>query len=374
MIDMANLIKDALEMEASDIHLLHGHPPTLRRHGRLVFMDNYTTLTPEDMVILMRSMTPERCQMELEEVQTADFAFSFEDKCRFRVAVCYQRGALAINMRVLPYKFYSFEEIGIPQSLIELLEAPKGIILVTGPTGSGKTTTLATLIQWINANRECHIVTIEDPIEFYYEPNKSIFTQREVRVDVPSFAEGTIRAMRMDPDVMLVGEMRDLATISAAVTAAETGHLVFSTLHTTGADRTVERIVGIFPMEQQDQIRIQLSGTLVAVLSQVLLPRKDGKGRIAAMEIMVATNAIRHLIRDRKEHSILSTIQTGHALGMQTMDDSLVALFRRGMIAKEEALRYAQAKTEVSQRIGQVESGPLPGDDMGANQPASSNG
>jgi len=357
MVDMAQLISEALELEASDIHLLVGHPPTLRQHGRLVFMENFPELTPEMLEVLMRSMTPERCQMELEEVQTTDFAFSFEDKCRFRVAICYQRGTLAINMRVLPYKFLTFEQIGVPPTVTELLNSPKGIFLVTGPTGCGKTTTLASMVQWINLNRECHIVTIEDPIEYYFKPKRSIFTQREVRVDVPSFAEGTVRAMRMDPDVMLVGEMRDVATITAAVTAAETGHLVFSTLHTTGADRTVERIVGIFPMEQQEQIRIQLSGTLVAVISQVLIPRKDGKGRMAALEVMVATNAIRHLIRDKKEHSIVSAIQTGHALGMRSMDDSLLNLFRRGLITKEEVLRYAQARAEVSQRLGEVEGG-----------------
>jgi twitching motility protein PilT len=364
MIDMAQLINDALDMDASDIHLLVGHPPTLRQYGRLVYMENYPELTPEMLEMLMRSMSPERCQMELEEVQTTDFAFSFEDKCRFRVAVCYQRGTIAINMRVLPNKFLTFEQIGVPASIIELLHSPKGIFLVTGPTGCGKTTTLASLVQWINHNRECHIVTIEDPIEYYFVPQKCIFTQREVRVDVPSFAEGTIRAMRMDPDVMLVGEMRDMATITAAVTAAETGHLVFSTLHTTGADRTVERIVGIFPVEQQEQIRIQLAGTIVAVISQILLTRKDGKARVAALEVMVATNAIRHLIRDKKEHSIVSAIQTGHALGMRSMDDSLLNLFRRGLIVKEEVIRHAVAKSEVAQRIGQIEGKPA------AKQPA----
>ena len=357
MIDMASIINEALELGGSDIHLLAGHPPTLRLHGRLVFLDKFPTLTPEMLEILMRSMTPERCQMELEEVQTTDFAFSFEDKCRFRVAVCYQRSTIAINMRVLPYKFLTFEQIGLPDSFKEQLDSPKGIILVTGPTGCGKTTTLASMVQWINVHRECHIVTIEDPIEYYFEPKKSVFTQREVKVDVPSFAEGTVRAMRMDPDVMLVGEMRDQATIMAAVTAAETGHLVFSTLHTTGADRTVERVVGIFPVEQQEQIRMQLAGTLVAVVSQILLPTKNGKGRVAALEVMIATNAIRHLIRDKKEHAIISSIQTGHAMGMRGMDDSLINLFRRGLVAKDEIMRHAIQKSEVAQRIGLVESG-----------------
>jgi twitching motility protein PilT len=211
-------------------------------------------------------------------------------------------------------------------------------------------------MQWINANRDCHVVTIEDPIEYYYEPKKCIFTQREVRVDVPSFAEGTIRAMRMDPDVMLVGELRDLATIQAAVTAAETGHLVFGTLHTTGADRTVERIVGVFPMEQQDQIRVQLSGTLICVMSQVLIPKRGGKGRVAAMEVMVATPAIRHLIRDRKEHSIISALQTGSSLGMQTMDDSLLSIYKKGLISKDDVIRHGQAKSEIMERMAQLDA------------------
>jgi twitching motility protein PilT len=356
MVDIYKMISDALDAQASDIHLLVGHPPTLRQHGRLAFLEGYESLTSQDMEGIVRSITPERCQMELEEVQTSDFAFGFEDKCRFRVAVCYQRGTLAMNLRVLPSRFFTFEDIGVPRSIVPLLEAPKGLFLLTGPTGCGKTTTLATLIQWINENRQCHIVTIEDPIEYHFEPKQSIFTQREVKVDVPSFAEGTIRAMRMDPDVMLVGEMRDLATIQAAVTAAETGHLVFGTLHTTGADRTVERIVGVFPMEQQEQIRIQLAGTLNCVISQVLLPRKDIRGRVAAMEIMVATPAIRHLIRDRKEHSIISAIQTGTSLGMQSMDDSLLGLFRRGLVAKDEVIRHAQSRAEIDERMGQIEA------------------
>lgn len=373
LIDMAKLINEALEMDASDIHLMVGHPPSLRRYSRLVFMDKYPALSAEDMEVLVRSMAPERAMLELEEMMTCDFGFAFEDKCRFRACVAYQRGTLAANLRVLPYRLRTFEEIGLPTSIIPLLESPKGIVLVTGPTGSGKTTTLATMINWININRECHIVTIEDPIEYYYEPLKSIFTQREVRVDVPSFAEGTIRAMRMDPDVMLVGEMRDMSTISAAVTAAETGHLVFSTLHTTGADRTVERIVGVFPVEQQEQIRIQLAGTIVAVISQILLPKKDGAGRIAALEIMVANNAIRHLIRDKKEHSIISAIQTGGAAGMQSMDDALTSLFRRGVISKDEVIRNAQSKSEVLDRLGQIGDTPgRPTDAEGARSAAAS--
>lgn len=224
---------------------------------------------------------------------------------------------------------------------------------MTGPTGSGKTTTLATLIDYINNNRDCHIITIEDPIEYYHTHKKSVITQREVGVDVPDFATGVIKALRQDPDVILVGEMRDLATIQAAVTAAETGHLVFSTLHTTGAARTVDRIVDVFPFDQQEQIRTQLSGNLLAIMSQMLLPKKDQKGRVAVFEIMIATPAINHMIRERKTHSIFSAIQTGHHLGMQTLDEGLWDRYQQGMISKEEMIRSAHRPEELYERLGE---------------------
>jgi twitching motility protein PilT len=254
-------------------------------------------------------------------------------------------------MRLIPFRILTFDQLGLSEHVVRLLHAPRGLVLVTGPTGSGKTTTLATMIDYINRERDCHIITIEDPIEYYHTPRTSIISQREVGHDVPTFDIGVIKALRQDPDVILVGEMRDLATISAAVTAAETGHLVFSTLHTTGAARTVDRITDVFPHDQQEQIRVQLSGNLLAVISQLLVPTKDGKGRIAVYEIMVCTAAIQHLIRDKKTHSIFSAIQTGHQLGMICLDDSLVQRARNGQITYEEALRLAQNALEVEEKL-----------------------
>ena len=354
MLSIVDIIEESLTLGGSDIHLLCGHPPSLRLYGNLIFLEKFPALTPEMMEKLFCEIAPERCQMELEEVLTTDFAYAYTT-CRFRVAAFYQKGTIGINMRVLPSRFLTFEQIGLPDMMTDILQTPKGIMIVTGPTGSGKTTTLASMIQWINNNCQRHIITIEDPIEYYFEADKSIFTQREVKVDVPSFAEGTVRAMRMDPDIILIGEMRDPATIMAAVTAAETGHFVFSTLHTTGADRTVERVVGVFPTEQQEQVRIQLAGTLVGVVSQILLPKKGGGGRVPCLEIMICTNAIRHLIREKKEHSIISAIQTGQNLGMRTMDDALFAHYRRGLIDKEDVLRHAASRSEAVQRVGQID-------------------
>jgi twitching motility protein PilT len=348
------IIQEALAQDASDIHLIAGEYPTLRVHGRLLPLESAGQSTPEDTESIVRQIAPERSQLELEEWSTADFGVSYQEKCRFRVAIYKQRNTVAISMRILPFRLMTFDEIGIPDSIKPVLHSPKGLFLATGPTGCGKTTTLATLIDYINENRDCHVVTIEDPIEFYHTAKRSIFTQREVRVDVPSFAEGTVRAMRMDPDVMLVGEMRDLATIRAAITAAETGHLVFSTLHTTGAARTVERIVGVFPVDEQEQIRIQLSGVLICVISQILLPRWNQPGRIAAMEIMVGTIAVQHMIRDKKEHAIFSAIQTGHHFGMQTLDYSLLSLCQKELVDPRDVMRYAGDRTEVVQKLQEM--------------------
>jgi twitching motility protein PilT len=268
------LLDICFERDASDIHIVPNEPATLRLHGRLVRLEEYGELSPADTERLFREVAPPRAIHELERVRTADFGYT-HPKARFRVAAYYEKGSIAINFRLIPYRLRSFEEIGLPESVKRLLHLPRGLVLVTGPTGSGKTTTLATMIDYINENRETHIVTVEDPIEYFHSAKKSVISQREVGVDVPSFDEGVIRAMRMDPDVILVGEMRDLKTIQAAITAAETGHLVFATVHTTGAARTVERIVDVFPHEQQEQIRVQLSTNLVAIISQLLLPRAD---------------------------------------------------------------------------------------------------
>jgi twitching motility protein PilT len=356
-IDVAELLNKVVDMNASDMHILAGEPPTLRIHGRLHRLEEYGKLSPEQTEQFMRDISPPRAQTELEEVQGSDFGYTFGDRARFRVSIFMQKGTVAINMRLIPFKLMSFDEIGLDKRLQRLLYAPRGLFLVTGPTGSGKTTTLATMIDYINEHRDCHIITIEDPIEYYHTPKKSIISQREVGTDVPSFAVGVVKALRQDPDVILVGEMRDLATISAAITAAETGHLVFSTLHTTGAARTVDRIVDVFPFDQQEQIRTQLSGNLICVLSQLLLPRKDGNGRVAVFETMIATPAIQHLIREKKTYAIFSAIQTGSQLGMNTLDHSLWDRYQRGLIDKNEMLRAAEKPEELLEKLGEKKPG-----------------
>jgi twitching motility protein PilT len=351
-IDTDELLNRFVDMDGSDLHMLVGEPPTLRLHGRLHRLEEYGPLAPEQTDQFMRAIAPPRALAEVDEVQGADFGYTFA-RARFRVAIFMQKGSVALNLRLIPYRLLSFEQIGLDKRLQKLLYAPRGLFLVTGPTGCGKTTTLATMIDYINENRDCHIITIEDPIEYFHTPKKSIISQREVGSDVPTFAVGVIKALRQDPDVILVGEMRDLATISAAVTAAETGHLVFSTLHTTGSARTVDRIVDVFPFDQQEQIRTQLSGNLLCVLSQVLLPKRDGQGRVAAFETMVATPAIQHLIREKKTYAIFSAIQTGQQLGMQTLDHGLWERYQRGLIDRNEMLRAAERPEEILEKLGE---------------------
>lgn len=353
MLDIKLLLDEIVDRGGSDLHVVVGNPPTVRVHGRLIRLDQYGILDDQTTENLVKQIIPERCVEELREQRGVDFGFSYGDKARFRVAVFYQKFSLAVVLRLIPYKLYSFEEIGLSQHVKKLCEASRGLILVTGPTGSGKTTTLATMIDYINSNRDCHIITIEDPIEYYHKSKVSVVSQRQVGDDVPSFDVGVIKALRQDPDVILVGEMRDLKTISSAVRAAETGHLVLSTLHTTGAVRTVDRIVDVFPFDQQEQIRTQLSGNLLAVISQLLLPKPDGRGRTAAFEIMICTAAIQHMIRDRKTHSIFTAIQTGMHFGMLTLDDSLVNLYKQGLLDKAEMLRVAEQPADVLNKIGE---------------------
>lgn len=351
-IDPEQILNEVVALGGSDLHIHAGEPPTLRLHGHLHKMVEFGVCEPETTEQFMKDITPPRSYAEMEEVQGADFGYT-HPKARFRVSIFMAKGTVAVNMRLIPYELRSFDQIGLDPRVQKLLYAPRGLILVVGPTGSGKTTTLATMIDYINEHRDCHIITVEDPIEYFHTAKQSLITQREVGNDVPSFATGVIKALRQDPDVILVGEMRDLATISAAVTAAETGHLVFSTLHTTGAARTVDRIVDVFPFDQQDQIRTQLSGNLVSVISQLLLPKKDGKGRAAVFEVMMATPAIQHMIREKKTHSIISAIQTGRSMGMNTLDDSLLDRYQRGLIDKNEMLRAADKPGEILEKIGE---------------------
>jgi twitching motility protein PilT len=336
-LNMDRLLQACVTQGASDIHISVGRPPVLRIDGHLRSLET-KVLEPDDTVGLMRSITPERCQQELQEEGGTDFGFAFGEAARFRVSVFKQKGCISIVLRQIPYKIMTFEEIGLPKIVSALCRRPRGLFVVTGPTGSGKTTTLATMINYINENFDRHIVTVEDPIEYYHPHKKSIINQREVGVDVPSFAEALRRVLRMDPDVILVGELRDLETISNAIRAAETGHLVFSTIHTTSAAGTVNRIIDVFPVDQQEQIRTQLSGNLIAVLSQELCPLATGRGRVAAYEFMVVTPAIANLIRENKSYRIDSSIQTGKKLGMQLLDEHLWQLYDTGKIALEEML------------------------------------
>ena len=334
---MDRLLQACVAQDASDIHLVTNRPPVLRIHGRLRSLET-KVLEPDDTTALMKSITPERNQQELQEEGGTDFGFAYGDAARFRVSVFRQKGNISLVLRLIPTNIMTFEEIGLPKICAALCRRPRGLFLVTGPTGSGKTTTLACMVNYINENFDRHIITVEEPIEYYHSHKKSIINQREVGIDVPSFGEALRRILRMDPDVILVGELRDLETIEAAVRAAETGHLVFSTVHTTSAAGTITRIIDVFPVNQQEQIRIQLSSNLIAVLSQALCPLATGKGRIAAYEFMVVTPAIANLIRENKTYRIDSSIQTGKKLGMQLLDEHLWNLFDTGKITLEEML------------------------------------
>ena len=347
------LLQHVVTTNSSDLHITVGRPPTVRLQGRLRSL-NTKVLTPDDTVSLMKSIAPERNQQELQEVGTSDFGFSFGDAGRFRVSIFKQKGNVAVCLRLIPTRILSFEQIGLPPVIKKMIMQPRGLFLVTGPTGSGKTTTLATMVDYINVRLDRHIITIEDPIEYYHNHKKSIINQRELGGDVPTFSEALRRSLRQDPDVILVGEMRDLDTITAAITAAETGHLVFATLHTTGAAETVNRIIDAFPVDQQEQIRVQLSVALVAVISQQLLPRANGKGLVAAYELLVLTHAIRNLIRENKTYNIDSAIQTGKKYGMILLDEHLFQLYQRGIITADEALYKAKKIQDLEEKIASV--------------------
>ena len=330
---MSDLLQLVVAEGASDLHIRVGTPPVIRVHGILHRVEG-PALKPEDSEELMRSITSEEHIQSTRERGGADFGFAFADAARFRVSVFKERGNFGLVLR----------------------QIPNNLILVTGPTGSGKTTTLASMLNIINEEREeVHLITIEDPIEYYHKHKKSLVTQREIGVDVPNFAEGLRRALRQDPDIVLVGEMRDLETIEAAITAAETGHLVFGTLHTTGAAKTIDRITNAFPTNQQEMVRIQLSTVMQAVISQLLIPRIDKPGRVAVFEIMVNTPSIAALIRDNKTFRIQSDIQTGAKWGMVTLDSSLLDKYLQGMIAREEVITKAQDPSTMQAKLQELE-------------------
>ncbi|MBA2481038.1 MAG: type IV pilus twitching motility protein PilT [Planctomycetes bacterium] len=348
--DMNQLLEICLQQNASDIHITVGRPPTFRIHGSVKSL-KANPLTADDTAQLMKQITSERGQTELSEIGSTDFAIGYLDKARFRVNAFKQKGRIAMVLRLIPSKILTFEEIGLPPLIKDICTRPRGLVLVTGPTGSGKSTTLATMIDFINEEEEGHIITLEDPIEFYHTHKKCVVNQREIHIDCPSFEEGLRRSLREDPDVILVGEMRDLATISAAISAAETGHLVFGTLHTTGASRTVDRIIDVFPTNQQEMVRTQLAGNLVAVISQALVPKASGKGRAAAFEIMLMNPAISNLIRENKSFRIDSTIQTSGNQGMVLLDDWLYRLYSQGVIDFENMMMFAKDQGFLQRKV-----------------------
>ena len=344
---MDDLLRLMIDENASDLHVSVGSAPVLRLNGALVPLNN-SVLTPTDTEALSREIGND---YQIERVNTegsTDFALTFRDQ-RFRINLYRERGNFAIAARLLPSRFLSLEEIGVPPCIRGLLDLPRGLILVTGPTGSGKSTTLASMLNIINETSPRHILTIEDPIEYVHKHRRGVINQREVGVDLPSFADGLRRGLRQDPDVILVGEMRDLETMEAAVTAAETGHLVFSTLHTTGAVRTVDRIVDAFPAAQQNQVRTQLAATLRAAISQILVPRADGKGRVAAFEVVLNTPAVAALIRENKTYGITTVVQTSAEEGMLSLEESLANLHSRGIISYEEVMSKAQDRQLAAQ-------------------------
>ena len=352
---MEELEQLCVDEGASDLHIRVGIPPMLRIHGSLTPLD-CDPLTPEETYALMESITTEEERAEVEKDGGADFAISYKDLARFRVSVFRERGHVGIVLRQIPNTLLSLKQIGLPEQVNELLFKPRGLVLVTGPTGSGKSTTLASMLNIINEQRDCHIITVEDPIEYYHHSKKAVVTQREIGADVPSFSEAIRRALRQDPDVILIGEMRDLETIAAAITAAETGHLVFATLHTTGATTTVDRIIDAFPTDQQEQVRTQLSVGLVAVISQLLLKRVDRPGRVAAFEIMFSTPSIRSRIRDNKTFMIDSDIQTGAKFGMISLDTHLLNLYQAGIIGYDDLITKSKDPETIVEKLKEMKA------------------
>ncbi|MDX1682887.1 MAG: type IV pilus twitching motility protein PilT [Phycisphaeraceae bacterium] len=349
-IHIDRLLETCIKQKASDLHLTVGKPPTLRMSGRLVPLKT-KVLEPADTTSLMKSIASERAQNELQEVGSCDFGFAFGDQARFRVSIFRQKGNLALVLRRIPNELLSIDQIGLPPVIKDMLRRPRGLLLVTGPTGSGKTTSLASMIDFVRRTMDRHIITIEDPIEYYFPHDKSLVNQREIGADVPSFSEAIRRALRQDPDVILVGEMRDLETISAAIEAAETGHLVFGTLHTNGAASTINRLIDAYPVDQQEQIRVQLSTTLMGVISQALLPRDDKRGMVAAYEFMVVTPAISNMIREAKTFRIDSAIQTGAKFGMQLLDDHLWTLYDEGKISARNMVDKSRDPESITEKV-----------------------
>jgi twitching motility protein PilT len=351
-IDFADLLMEVVSRRASDLHLSAGAPPTIRVRGRLSHIEGYPVLSDTDTREIVYSILSGDQRQRLETNWQLDFAYSIPGHARFRVNAYFQRGAVGAAFRLIPFELTSIDRLGLPPVIHDFTRKPRGFVLVTGPTGSGKSTSLAAMIDEINSTREEHIMTIEDPIEFLHSHKKCLVNQRELGSDAQSFAEALKAALRQDPDVILVGEMRDLETISTALTAAETGHLVFATLHTQDTAQTVDRIIDVFPPSQQGQVRVQLSVALQGIVTQQLLPTADGSSRVAACEVLVPNPAVRNLIREGKTHQIYSVLQTGSAQGMQTMDAALVSLVRTGKITQKLAEERSSAPEELRRLLG----------------------
>jgi twitching motility protein PilT len=351
-VPIPELLDLVLARQASDLHLTVGTQPVIRMHGHLERLDQYPVLTQQGLRAMIYAILPQRRREQLEQELELDMSYALPGRARFRVNVYFQRDSMGAAFRLIPFEIKSVESLGLPPIVTELARYPRGFIVVTGPTGSGKSTTLASLVDIVNVERRAHIMTVEDPIEFLHSHKNSIVNQREVGTDTRGFAPALKHVLRQDPDVILVGEMRDLETIQTAITAAETGHLVFATLHTQDAPQTIDRIIDVFPPHQQQQVRVQLSTTLQGVVTQQLLQTADGQGRVVASEILIATSAVRNLIREGKVHQIYSVMQAGGRFGMRTMDASLAELVRGGRITQQLAMERSHDQDELNRLLG----------------------
>ena len=351
-VPVPELLEIVLERGASDLHLTAGAPPTIRLHGDLIRLVDYPILSPRALQGMIYAILPQKMRERLEQELELDMSYALPGKARFRVNVYFQRDSIGAAFRLIPYEIKSVESLGLPSVVSDLARYPRGFVVVTGPTGSGKSTSLAGMVDIVNRERSAHIMTVEDPIEFLHKHRQCIVNQREVGADTHSFAQALKHVLRQDPDVILVGEMRDLETISTAITAAETGHLVFATLHTQDAPQTIDRIIDVFPPHQQQQVRVQLATTLQGVVTQQLLQTADGRSRAVACEVLICTPAVRNLIREGKVHQIYSIMQAGGRFGMQTMDQALANLVKEGKISQQLAYERSHDPEELNRLIG----------------------
>jgi len=351
-VPVPELLEIVLERGASDLHLTAGAPPTIRLHGDLIRLVDYPILSPRALQGMIYAILPQKMRERLEGELELDMSYALPGKARFRVNVYYQRDSIGAAFRLIPYEIKTVESLGLPSVVSDLARYPRGFVVVTGPTGSGKSTSLAGMVDIVNRERSAHIMTVEDPIEFLHKHQQCIVNQREVGSDTHSFAQALKHVLRQDPDVILVGEMRDLETISTAITAAETGHLVFATLHTQDAPQTIDRIIDVFPPHQQQQVRVQLATTLQGIVTQQLLQTADGRSRAVACEVLICTPAVRNLIREGKVHQIYSIMQAGGRFGMQTMDQALANLVKEGKISQQLAYERSHDPEELNRLIG----------------------